>query len=308
MNIRDLQLFLHLAKTLNFARTSAACHISPSSLSRVIQRLESELGQSLFHRDNRRVVLTVSGQEFREYADEAVNQWLAIKDSLAQQDELLAGEISLFCSVTASYSFLYDLLSQFRLEHPNIEIKLHTGDTATVIDRISNEQEDVGIAAIPKRPPAHLAVQEITRTPLVFIKPKDNLHAMPGLGAGGEMDWQQVPMILSETGLARERVDQWFRDQKIKPNIYAQVAGNEAIVSMVSLGFGIGLVPKLVVDNSPLEDRIEQLARQPALEDFSIGVCTLKRKLSNPLIKAFWELASSSIEEKGGQSDYNGGG
>lgn len=298
MNHRDLQLFLHLTKTLNFARTSEACHVSPSSLSRVIQRLEQELGQVLFERDNRRVELTAAGRRFREYADGAVNQWLAIKASLAQQDRQLSGEISLFCSVTASYSFLYDLLSRFREEHPNIEIKLHTGDTATAISRIAGEQEDIGIAAIPPRIPANLSVQEITRTPLVFIRPCDGRHSWSGAASDAALDWQNVPLILSETGLARQRVDQWFREQRVNPTIYAQVAGNEAIVSMVSLGFGVGLVPRLVVENSPLQDRIAIVDRAPALEPFSIGVCTLKRKLSNPLIRAFWSLASSSIEEK----------
>ena len=44
MDIRNAQLFLHLATSLNFARTSEQMYVSPSTLSRVIQRLEEELG------------------------------------------------------------------------------------------------------------------------------------------------------------------------------------------------------------------------------------------------------------------------
>lgn len=253
----------------------------------------------LFERDNRRVELTAAGQHFREYADGAINQWLAVKASLAKHDKQLSGEISLFCSVTASYSFLHDLLSRFREQHPDIEIKLHTGDTAIAISRIAGEQEDIGIAAIPPRLPVNLVVQEITRTPLVFIRPCDGRHAWSGAAPDDMLDWQSVPLILSEAGLARQRVDQWFREQKITPTIYAQVAGNEAIVSMVSLGFGVGLVPRLVVENSLLQDRIAIVDPAPVLAPFSIGICTLKRKLSNPLIQAFWSLASKSIREKG---------
>lgn len=83
--------------------------------------------------------------------------------SLTREDENLQGEISLFCSVTASYSFLYDLLSVFRRKHPRIEIELHTGDTATAIERILREQEEIGLAAIPERVPSNLAVQTITQ-------------------------------------------------------------------------------------------------------------------------------------------------
>lgn len=297
MNQRELALFLHLAKTLNFARTSEACHVTPSSLSRVIQRLEAEIGAPLFERDNRHVALTSAGQAFREFADETRNNWLALKERLAQEERLLTGEISLFCSVTASYSFLYELLSRFRQQHPGIEIKLHTGDTALTLERVLTEQEDIGIAALPENVPSSLCVQVLTTTPLVFIAPVSAPHFNSALVEDDVVQWENVPMILSESGLAREQVDRWFRQHRIKPNVYAQVAGNEAIVSMVSLGFGVGLVPKLVVDNSPLAARIRVLNVTHGMTPFAIGVCALQRKLSNPLIKAFWALAGGVPRE-----------
>ena len=301
MNERDLELFLHLSRSLNFSRTSEACHVSPSSLSRVIKRLEDKTGQPLFERDNRRVRITAAGQKFREFAEQSLNQWQALRLQLAQQKGSLAGEISIFCSVTASYSFLYNLLSEFRREHSQVEIKLHTGDTAIAIERVRQEQEDVCIAALPPQVPSNLAVQEITQTPLVFIKPKDDFHLRHAMTDDGEIQWDKMPMILSETGLARQEVDQWFRARKVAPVIYAQVAGNEAIVSMVSLGFGVGLVPRLVTENSPLLDKIDFVDASPELTPFSVGLCTLRRKLTNPTIKAFWDLAARSLSEGKGQ-------
>lgn len=291
MNQKELQLFLHLAKTLNFARTSEACHVSPSSLSRIIQRLEVELGVPLFERDNRHVSLTRAGRAFREFADETNNKWQALQKSLAEQEQVLTGELSLFCSVTASYSFLYDLLSKFRQQHPGIEIKLHTGDTATTLDRIIAEQEDIGIAALPQKIPPSLATQVLGTTPLVFIAPRTGVYSKLNVEADKKIQWSNIPLILSESGLAREQVDRWLKDKKIKPYIYAQVAGNEAIVSMVSLGFGIGVVPRLVVDNSPLKNKIKVLQVEHNLAPFAIGVCVLQRKIQNPLIKAFLSLA-----------------
>ena len=85
-------------------------------------------------------------------------------------------------------------------------------------------------------------------------------------------------------------MDEWFRQRDIAPRIYAQVTGNEAIVSMVSLGFGIGVVPKIVLDNSPLKDRIRVLDVKPELEPYDIGLFTLKKNLKNPLVDAFWSL------------------
>ena len=61
MDYDALRLFLHLSRTLHFGRTSRECHISPSALSRSIQRLEAELDSVLFERDQRKVELTAAG-------------------------------------------------------------------------------------------------------------------------------------------------------------------------------------------------------------------------------------------------------
>ena len=298
MDTRELQIFQHLAKSLHFAKTSAECFISPSSLTRLIQRLEDELGVRLFERDNRTVRLTEAGELFRGYAEESLYNWEQLRRLLQDQATSLTGKVSVFCSVTASYSFLRDLLDQFRTQHPGVEIQLHTGDTALTLQRILDEQEDIGIAARPDQLPGKLQFKPIGETPLVFIAPyadcplKERLDHY--LQAGSPLPWSEIPMVLSETGLARQRVNQWFRELGIKPDIYAQVTGNEAIVSMVSLGFGVGVVPELVVANSPKQARVRVLPVEPALKPFTIGICSLRRKLTNPLISAFWELAGEN--------------
>ena len=53
MEFNDLQIFIHLSDTKNFAKTATQNHMSPSTLSRQIQRMEEELEQPLFIRDNR---------------------------------------------------------------------------------------------------------------------------------------------------------------------------------------------------------------------------------------------------------------
>ena len=298
MDTRDLQIFLQLSKSLHFARTSADAYISPSSLSRLVKRLEDETGARLFDRDNRTVKLTAAGELLQDYAQTSLRSWEDLCRRVQQQTNLLSGRLSVFCSVTASYYFLQELLDRFRASYPQVELQLHTGDSAIAVQRVQQEQEDLGIAARPDKLPAKLQFKGIGRSPLVFIAPTMACHLRERLlelrrEAGGQA-WTQLPMILSETGLARSRVNQWFRERDIKPEIYAQVTGNEAIVSMVSLGFGIGVVPRLVVESSPVRNKVEILSVSPGLEPFTIGLCVLKRKLSNPLIRAFWELATET--------------
>jgi len=291
MDNHSLKLFLSLSETLHFSRASQLCHTSPSSLSRRIKQLEGRLGVTLFIRDNRSVRLTREGQILRDYARDALAQWELLQDTLTKDTGVLRGAISIYCSVTASYSFLYDILSEFRLNHPKIEIKLHTGDPAPAITRIISGQEDIAIAARPHKLPKGLAFRRITVSPLVFIAPNDQQFS-----PSTSTDWARVPMILSEQGLARKHVDRWFRNLGIRPNIYAQVAGHEAIVSMVGLGFGVGVVPQIVLANSPLVEKIKILPATPQLADYDIGICVLDKKLRSPIVKAFWKQLEEESE------------
>ncbi|MGP2690906.1 HTH-type transcriptional activator IlvY, partial [Serratia nevei] len=61
---------------------------------------------------------------------------------------------------------------------------------------------------------------------------------------------------------------------------------------MVALGCGIALIPSVVVDNSPepVRNRISQLDNISMVEPFELGVCVQKKRLSDPLIDAFWRL------------------
>lgn len=290
MDIKQLRQFIHLAETLHFSRASEASHISPSALSRSIKQLEDEVGSRLFERDNRSVTLTAEGDIFLDYAREALSQWDTVRVQMLQSSAELHGEISMYCSVTASYSFLYNILSEFRLNYPKIEIKLHTGDPEHAIGLVLSGDEDFSISARPDSLPAGLAFKRITTSPLLFIAPKSGLDNEPETTPQIS---EQTPMILSESGLARKRVDRWFKSQGIKPLIYAQVAGNEAIVSMVSLGFGIGVVPEIVLQNSPLAEQVQILEVSPQLKPYEVGILTLEKKLKNPLISAFWSQLKS---------------
>ncbi|MHB8148659.1 MAG: HTH-type transcriptional activator IlvY [Desulfobulbia bacterium] len=288
MDMEELKLFRHLAESLHFGKTSRACHVTPSALTRTIQRIEAEVGELLFDRDNRSVRLTRAGEGLKQYAEETIERWKALKESLAGE-ATLHGDISLYCSVTAAYSILPGILGRFRKACPEVHIKLQTGDAAQGVARLRNNEVEVIIDALPDKQASGLEFMPLTETPLVFIAPLAFPETV--IRDGPEIDWRKTPLIVAEQGLSRERLDRWFAAKKILPNIYAQVAGNEAIIAMVSLGCGVGVVPLLVLEKSPLQEQIAVLEVFPRLAPFSLGVCTVKKNLRNPKIQAFWEIA-----------------
>ncbi len=280
MDNRSLQLFLHLCETLHFGRTSQAMHLSPSALTRNIQQLEEELDSPLFERDNRSVKLTREGELFQSYAKESLGLWQHLRQSLMEETQELQGEIRIYCSVTASYSFLHAILDDFRKAHPKIAITLRTGDSENAIQYILEDDDDLAIGARPDRLPGKLDFKRIATSPLVMIAPRENAR---------HNIWEKAPLIIAEKGLIRKRVDGWFQNKSIKPEIYAQVSGNEAIVSMVSLGFGIGVVPKIVLDNSPLAGLVREVQHSPPLESIDVGLFAQKKRLQNPIVQALWD-------------------
>lgn len=292
MDIRELRLFLHLVESCHFGKTAAAMYISPSTLSRQIQRLEESLGHPLFLRDNRTVQLTAAGEQLKKFAQETVLQYQQLQHALNHQSPSLTGELRLFCSVTAAYSHLPQILDQFRAEHPQVEIKLTTGDAADAVEKVQSQDADLGIAGKPEKLPDNVRFHQIGEIPLSLIAPalpcpvrQQAVQPVP--------DWENIPFIIPEHGPSRKRIDLWFKTHRIQdPQIYATVSGHEAIVSMVALGCGIALIPNVVVENSPdaIRSRILQLDNISMVAPFELGVCTLNKRLHEPLIRAFWQL------------------
>lgn len=158
------------------------------------------------------------------------------------------------------------------------------------MDKILADEADLAIAARPDALSSKLEFASLQQVPLVFIAPRAAPQSSQWFSQG-EPDWERLPLILSEQGLARKRCDQWFRNKGIAPNIYAEVAGNEGIVAMVALGFGVGLVPAAVIDHSPMGDKVRIVEPKPALKPFDVGIAVLKKRLEEPLIRAFWDTA-----------------
>lgn len=289
MALKALRMFVHLTQTLHFGKTAEASHVSTSTLSRIIQRLEEQVGCSLLHRDNRSVVLTEAGVLLQKYAEQQLEQWQLLQLSLDQKQAELQGKLHIYCSVTAAYSHLPPLLERFRQQHPLVEIVLTTGDAADAFEQVQQQAVDFAIGAKPENISRMFYFQHIATIPLAVIAPTMACRVQQQL-QDEVISWSQVPIILPEHGAARKRFEFWFRKkQQGKPQIYATVSGHEALVSMVALGCGVGLAPKVVVENSPVKDRVQYLQNVGDIEPFDLGICCLNQSREKTLVKAFFD-------------------
>jgi LysR family transcriptional regulator, positive regulator for ilvC len=292
MDHHDLRAFLAASSTLHFGRAGREVNLSPSALGRTIRRLEDEVGERLFDRDTRAVELTDAGRSLRAYAREQLEGWERFRASLAGTRGVLSGELSVYCSVAASYTVLAGLIAAFRARHPGVHLRLETGDPARAVDRVQEGLADVAVAARPASLARGLAFRTIAVSPLLFVAPIIACAAAR-LTARAPIDWAQVPMILTAVGLSRRRADAWFRARGVRPAVYAEVSGHEAVVSMVRLGCGVGIVPRLVLDRFAQKGEARVIDVAPPLEPYVVGLCVHRRRLSAPLVAAFWDCVSS---------------
>ncbi|NRD75776.1 HTH-type transcriptional activator IlvY [Shewanella sp. VB17] len=289
MDIKTIKLYLHLSESLHFSRTAQAMHVSPSALSRAMQRLEDEVDTKLFQRDNRSVSLTNAGVEYRHFAELTLDNWSKLKTKIGPKQDQLRGKLNLYCSVTAAYSHLPGLLDKFRREHPLVEIALTTGDAANAVNEVKNNRVDIAIAALPDPFPDSLHFAKIDDIPLVIIAPTYRCKVQELL-TESYIPWDRLPFIVPEHGPGRRRTDNWFKQLGLTPNIYAQVSGQEAIASMVALGCGVSITPEVVITNSPIRDRIQILRSPIDIPPFELGCCCKTRSQDDPIISAFLKI------------------
>lgn len=288
MDIQALETFIRTAELLHFGRASRACNLSPSALTRTIQRLEEEVGQPLFLRDNRSVALTEAGNQLLDYARKAVHDWNHFREELTIE-QAVSGTISIYASITAVYSLLPELLEAYRAKFPDVHLGLRTGAAERAIEQVLSGEIDLAVAALPDRKLQRLEFMPLAQTPLVFIQAKQSTFSKIGKFQGLE------PLVIPQSGTARNRLDEWFRSSGLNPNIALEVSGNEALIAMVRLGTGIGVVPKLALERSPFRDEVSIIRKAPTLKPYVVGLVSSKRNLKRPAVNAMWELATKDL-------------
>jgi LysR family transcriptional regulator, positive regulator for ilvC len=292
--LEPLRVFLHLADTLNFGRTSVERHLSPATLTRTVQRLETQVGHRLLDRGPRGVALTEEGRRFAEYARQALALWTDYREH-GRDAAGLSGTLRIFSSVTAGQAILPDLLAPFRRAHPQVRLELQTVDAAGAIGRLDEGAVDVTVAALPDRVPEHLASAPVADTPLVCVVART---ARPLRTAARSGDWSAVPFVLPRGGLARDAARRWFRRQRLDPTIAAEVDGHEALLTLVALGVGAGVVPHLVLDTSAVKHRLAVVPTDPPIGTFTIGLCARRTDLRRPILAALWASVAATRPQR----------
>src|SRR2546422_6659368 len=145
MTLRQLEVFLAVAREKSFSRAAKKIHSSQPTLSEHIGELESALGKKLFLRRGREVTMTEAGRVFEQYAARAVTAVEGARQALADLDGLAHGSLLIGASTTPGLYVMPGIVAAFRAIYPGVELKLQIANSQVIEGRVKDRELDLGI-------------------------------------------------------------------------------------------------------------------------------------------------------------------
>jgi len=242
VELRHLRYFVAVAEERHFGRAAERLKIAQPPLSRQIQDLEAELGVRLFDRSRRKVELTPAGAALLENARGVFNALeLAVRETKrAARGE--RGRIAIGYPTSLAYSGLSELLRAFRAKFPDVEVALSELSPQAQIDALRAGRLDVGFVRAVRDEPGLSSIL-LRREPLVIALPAD--HALAPRKRIQLASLAGEPFVFfprSRSPAFFDHVMRLCHAAGFTPHI-AQEAQQLDVVSLVSAGFGVSIVP-----------------------------------------------------------------
>lgn len=251
MDVRQLKHFIAVAETLHFGRAAERLGMTQPPLSQSIKALEERLGASLFIRTKRSVALTAFGEQWLPSVRQALDGIAALADTAQRIRAGNAGRLDLSFVSTADYGVLPPLVQHFRDRYPEVELALIEATSDVQITALLDGRGHAGIIIPPKDAPLPdaLRYRKLISEPLIAAVPADWLQE----GRLTPVDGILMPaaVIASPLVVFPRRVAPSFHDLVTgyftacggTAHIAQQAIQMQTIISLVSAGLGIALVP-----------------------------------------------------------------
>jgi DNA-binding transcriptional LysR family regulator len=250
MDLRQLRHFLTVADTLHFGRAAERLGMTQPPLSQSIIALEREIGAALFERSKRRVALTPLGRQWFDHVRPAVDAIAALPEVARRLRDGTLGRLALSFVSTADYSVLPHLVRDYAARHPDVELSLTEATSDVQIAALIEGKVDAGIL-IPTAPalPPTLEYLPLIREPLIAAIPDywidDGRIALDRGTIAGDA-WMALPLVIFPPHVApyfHSLVVDFYRSRGHEPFVRQEAIQMQTIISLVSAGIGMALVP-----------------------------------------------------------------
>lgn len=168
LNLDEVLTFQEVAACGNFTMAAEKLHVTQSTISHQIKRLEDRVGHKLLNRTTRSVKLTLAGERFLPHAKQLITMSQSAESSLSI--DKISGEVHIGVPEEFAYRHLPELLNRFRLHYPNVRLVVEIDMSINLSDHVDSGLLD--FALLKEAPASSIAIH---REPMVWMGHKDAL-------------------------------------------------------------------------------------------------------------------------------------
>lgn len=239
MELSQLRYFLTVARHNNITHAAEELHISQPSLSKTIAMLEESVGQPLFDRNGKRIVLNEYGKVFAARTNRILSDLAQAQREIADMAD--AGKKRIIVGATIA-RLLPKLLSGFLSIHPDVLFNLVQ---MTNHERIQSElisgKLDLCISILPVELSGAETLRLVNDEILLAVSQTHRL-ADRKQASLKEIEGERLVHHSAETGL-RKITDSFFRRLNMQPEIAFECTTPDIICELTGKGFGCALIP-----------------------------------------------------------------
>ncbi len=247
MEMHQIRYFLAVARTGNFSRAARECHVSQPSLSQQILKLEEELGEVLFDRQQRGTTLTPAGELFLPHAKQILREVDEALRRVSSSGSVVRGRLVLGVLPTIAPYLLPRLLGPFMKAYPEAEVVVHEEVTPRIVEALQDGKMDLGLVSLPVAG-AGLKSEEWFEEPLLLVLPK--AHRLAQSDEVVPMrDIEREQFILMQDGhcLADQALTFCTMKGDFAPRVSCRSAQVQTLLALVEAGMGVSIVPQMAV-------------------------------------------------------------
>ena len=246
MDVRDLQVFLSVAKHLNFTRAGEEVHLSQPSVSVRMRQLEHDLGSKLIEHLGKKVALTEAGVLLIPHATRVIAAMDDARHAIDELKGLERGSLRIGASTTPGMYLIPRTIAHFKQRYPKIDVHLGVKDTRQIEEGVIRNEFDFGFVG------GHLVGDEVDVLPwltdqiVLVAAPK---HPLTRKKSVKTHDLRKESFILREPGSAtRAAILSHLLKTDLEIGTVMEMENPESVKTAVQSGLGIAFISKFAVE------------------------------------------------------------
>ncbi|MBL8259603.1 MAG: LysR family transcriptional regulator [Candidatus Competibacteraceae bacterium] len=243
MTLQELRYLVAVAEEKHFERAAEVCHVSQSTLSAQLKKLEEQLDVTLFDRSQRQATPTAVGRDIIAQARLALEEAHKIQEIASRRLDPMQGTLRVGVIPTLSPYLMPRILPELRISYPKLRLFLREDLTEHLVRQLRSATLDLLLLALPVRAEG-LETLALFEEPFQIALPTD--HSLARRSQIGESDLREHRILLLEEGHC-------LRDQALaiceSPQVIEEFAATslETLRQMVAVGIGLTLLPELAI-------------------------------------------------------------